>query len=227
MHIRLAVVDGHTLIRYGLRELAAQHPEIEIVAECSSMADAWRVLQAVQPDVVTADVTLPDGNGLQLARQLRDLRNDLGIVLLTSNAEDDVMFRALETGVSAFVPKTAPLEELLAAIRHAAVAACSFTASGLAEALARRRTAQDRFALSDRERQVLCLLRDGMSIPAIAMAMFISTSTAKTYVARLYEKLGAANRAQALMTAVHYGLIRCEPAVPYRPPYGSAQEHVA
>jgi DNA-binding NarL/FixJ family response regulator len=215
MHIRLAVVDGHTLIRYGLRELAAQHPEIEIVAECSSMADAWSVLRAVQPDVVTADVTLPDGDGLQLARQLRDLRNDLGIVLLTSYAEDDVLFRALETGVSAFVPKTAPLEELLAAIRHAAVAARSFTASGLAAALARRRAAQDRFALSDRERQVLHLLRDGMSVPAIAMSMFISTSTAKTYVARLYEKLGAANRAQALMTAVHHGLIR------------PAQEHVA
>jgi DNA-binding NarL/FixJ family response regulator len=175
------------------------------------MADARRVLQAAQPDVVTVDVTLPDGDGLQLARQLRDLRNDLGIVLLTSNAEDDVMFRALETGVSAFVPKTAPLEELLTAIRHAAVAAASFTATGLAAALGRRRAAQDRFALSDRERQVLHLLRDGSSIPAIAVAMFISTSTAKTYVARLYEKLGAANRAQALMTAVHYGLIRCEP----------------
>ncbi len=117
MDIRLAVVDGHTLIRYGLRELAAQNPEIQIVAECSSMANAWSVLQAVQPDVVTADVTLPDGDGMQLARQLRDLRNDLGIVLLTSNAEDDVMFRALETGVSAFVPKTAPLEELLTAIQ--------------------------------------------------------------------------------------------------------------
>jgi DNA-binding NarL/FixJ family response regulator len=216
MHIRLAIVDGHTLIRYGLRELAAQHPGIEIVAECSSMADAWRVLPAVQPDVMTADVSLPDGDGLQLARKLRDLRNDLGIVLLTSNAEDDVMFRALETGVSAFVPKTAPIEELLTAIRHAAVAASSFTATGLAAALARRRTAQDRFALSDRERQVLHLLRDGMSIPAIAVAMFISTSTAKTYVARLYEKLGATNRAQALMTAVHYGLVRCEQTSPVR-----------
>jgi DNA-binding NarL/FixJ family response regulator len=118
--------------------------------------------------------------------------------------------------VSAFVAKTAPLEEVLAAIRHAAVAASSFTASGLAPALARRRTVQDRFALSSREREVLYLLRDGMSIPAIAGAMLISTSTAKTYVARLYEKLGAANRAQALMTAVHYDLIRHEQTAPVR-----------
>jgi DNA-binding NarL/FixJ family response regulator len=227
MDIRLAVVDGHTLIRYGLRELAAQNPEIQIVAECSSMANAWSVLQAVQPDVVTVDVTLPDGDGMQLARQLRDLRNDLGIVLLTSNAEDDVMFRALETGVSAFVPKTAPLEELLTAIRHAAVAASSFTATGLAAALTRRHAAQDRFALSNRERQVLHLLRDGISIPAIARAMFISTSTAKTYVARLYEKLGAANRAQALMTAVGYGLIRCEQTAPAAPAYSRDRQAVA
>lgn len=216
MHIRLAVVDGHTLIRYGLSELAAQNPEIEIVAECSSMADAVSVVQAAQPDVVTADVTLPDGDGMELARQLRELRNDLGIVLLTSYAEDDVMFRALETGVSAFVPKTAPIEELLAAIRHAAVAASSFTAAGLAAALFRRRAMQNQFGLSGRENEVLQLLRRGMSTPEIARAMSISHSTAKTYVARLYEKLGAANRAQALMAAVHYGLIRYEQTTPGR-----------
>src|SRR5215467_8137231 len=161
-------------------------------------------------DVVTIDATLPDGDGMRLARDFRDLYADLGIVMLTSRGEDDVLFRALETGVSAFVAKTAPVEEVLAAIRPAAVAASSFTASGLATALARRRTVQDRLALSPRETEVLRLLRDGLSIPAIALNMFISQSTAKTYVARLYEKLGAGNRAQALMTAVHYGLIQYE-----------------
>ena len=96
---------------------------------------------------------------------------------------------------------------MLAAIRHAAVAAASFTASGLAMAVARRRAMQDKLALSPRETEVLNLLHDGLSIPAIAMKLFISVSTAKTYVARLYEKLGAANRAQALMAAMHHGLI--------------------
>lgn len=207
MPIRLAVIDGHTITRYGLRELVAQHADIEIVAECQSAADAPRVIDAVQPDVVTVEVTLPDGDGLQLAREFRDRYTDLGIVVLTAQHEDDVMFRALETGVSAFVAKSAPLEEMLAAIRHAAVAASSFTASGLAVALARRRTVQDRLALSPRESEVLRLLHEGLSTPAIAVVMFISQSTAKTYVARLYEKLGAANRAQALLTAMHYGLI--------------------
>jgi DNA-binding NarL/FixJ family response regulator len=210
MQIRLAIVDGHTLIRFGLRELIAQQSDIEIVAECESAADAPRILAASQPDVVTVDVSLPDGDGLRLAREFRDRYTGLGIVILTSQHEDDILFRALETGVSAFVAKTAPVEEVLAAIRHAAVAASSFTASGLATALARRRSVQERLSLSPRETEVLRLLRDGLSIPSIALNMFISQSTAKTYVARLYDKLGAANRAQALMTAVHYGLIHYE-----------------
>jgi DNA-binding NarL/FixJ family response regulator len=132
-------------------------------------------------------------------------------VILTSRDEDDVLFSALETGVSAFVAKMAPVEEVLAAIRHSAVAASSFTASGLATALTRRREATDRLALSPREMDVLRLLRDGLPIPEIAVTMFISYSTAKTYVARLYQKLGAANRAQALMAAVQHGLVSCGP----------------
>jgi DNA-binding NarL/FixJ family response regulator len=219
MTIRLAIIDGQTLIRYGLRELAARNYDIEIVAECQSAADAGRMIATVQPDVVTVEVRLPDGDGLRLAREFRDRYAGLGIVVLTSQHEDDVLFQALETGVSAFVAKTAPLEEIIAAIRHAAVAASSFTASGLATAIARRRTVQDRLTLSRREREVLRLLRDGLSIPAIALAMFISQSTAKTYVARLYDKLGAASRAQALMTAMHYGLIDYRQEAPSPVPF--------
>jgi DNA-binding NarL/FixJ family response regulator len=207
--IRLVVVDGHTLTRYGLAGLVAAEPDIRIVGETALAADAARLIAAGQADVVTVDVTLPDGDGLRLARELRDRYPDLGIVLLTSNGEDDVLFRALETGVSAFVAKTAPASEVLAAIRHASVAARSFTASGLALAMSRRAVGGRRpgVALSPREQQVLSLLGEGMSVPAIARTMYLSQSTAKTYVARLYEKLGASNRAQALMTALRQGLI--------------------
>jgi DNA-binding NarL/FixJ family response regulator len=214
MPIHLAIADGQTLVRYGLRELVAQHSDIEIVAECQSADEVPRMIAAAQPDVLTVDVTLPGGDGLGLARELRDRHADLGIVILTSQHEDDVLFRALETGVSAFVAKTAPLEEVLGAIRHAAVAASSFTASGLAMAVARRRTVQDRLALSPREMEVLRLLHDGLSVPSIALEMFISVSTAKTYVSRLYEKLGAASRTQALMTALHHGLIQYHQDMP-------------
>jgi DNA-binding NarL/FixJ family response regulator len=208
MSIRLVVVDGHTLIRYALRRLVEEQQDIELAGESPTAGGAAALVTELEPDVVTVDVALPDGNGLALARELRDRFGSLGIVVLTSQGEDDVLFRALETGVSAFVPKTAPVEEILGAIRHAAVAASSFTAAGLADALARRRDVSERLALSPREREVLRLLQEGLSIPTIARTMYVSQSTAKTYVARLYDKLGASSRAQALMTALQLGLIQ-------------------
>jgi DNA-binding NarL/FixJ family response regulator len=208
MSIRVVVVDGHTMTRYGLCGLAAAHPDLEVVGEATTMADARQLVADTRPDVVTIDVALPDGDGLRLARDLRDRHPDLGIVVLTAAGEDDVLFRALDTGASAFVHKTAPVDEVLGAIRHAAVAATSFTATGLVGALARQRTAPARGLLSTREHEVLGLLRDGLSIPEIARALFVSPSTAKTHVARIYDKLGVTSRARALMAALETGLIR-------------------
>ncbi|MFC7615683.1 response regulator [Actinokineospora soli] len=214
MAIRLVVVDGHPLIRCGLVALGAASPDIEVVGEADTAAAAPAAVAGAAPDVVTIDVSLPDGDGLALARALRDAHPELGIVVLTSLGEDDVLFRAIDTGASAFVSKSAPAAEVLGAIRHAAVAAGSFTATGLLGALTRRQDRADRFPLSPRETEVLSLLRDGLSVRAIAGCIFVSHSTAKTYVARLYEKLGAANRAEALMIALRHRLISVEdPAV--------------
>lgn len=216
--ITVVIVDGHTLTRYGLIGLVSADADINVVGECGLGAEAPARIAAARPDVVVLDVVLPDADGLRLARELRDRHPSLGIVVLTCHDEDDVLFRALETGVSAFVAKTAPNAELLGAIRHAAVAAASFTATGLASALARRGQAAlptvATLALSPREREVLSLLATGQSVPAIAGSMFVSLSTAKTYVSRLYDKLGATNRANAIMTALRLGLISTEvPAI--------------
>ena len=211
--ISVVVIDGHTLTRYGLIRLVSADGDITIVGECGLAAEAQALVASAAPDVVVLDVMLPDADGLRLARELRDRHPALGIVVLTSHDEDDVLFRALENGASAFVAKTAPNTELLGAIRHAAVAASSFTATGLALALARRGSVVAKgctLSLSRREQEVLALLADGKSVPAIAGAMFVSLSTAKTYVARLYEKLGATNRANAIMTALRLGLITAE-----------------
>lgn len=212
MAIKVVVVDGHTLTRLGLTTLADANPDLKVVAEASTGAQAVDLIASHAPDVVTVAVGLPDGDGLRLARDLRDRYPSLGIVVLTAQGEDDVLFRALETGASAFVGKSAPVEEIICAIRHAAVAASSFTAAGLANAMARRQSTATRLALSPREREVLMLLRDGVSIPAIARTLYVSPSTAKTYVSRLYEKLHASNRAQALMSALRLGLIRSDAA---------------
>ncbi|MGW1341293.1 response regulator [Kribbella sp. NPDC002412] len=204
--IRIVVVDGHTLTRFGLLGLVSAQPELLVVGETGLGSQAAGLVADTQADVVVLDTALPDVDGLTIARELRDRYAGLGIVLLTSNGEDDVLFRALEIGVSAFVPKTAPAAEAVAAIRHAAVAAGSFIASGLGPAVARRQVV--RTVLSPREAEVLALLGQGLSIAAIGAAMYVSHSTAKTYVARLYEKLGASNRAQALMTGLQLGLLR-------------------
>jgi DNA-binding NarL/FixJ family response regulator len=205
--VKVVVVDGHTLVRFGLTGLAGQEPDLEIVGETGLGAEAMAIVATTRPDVLVLDSVLPDVDGLQVAREIRDQYAELGIVLLASDGRDDVLFQALESGVSAFVTNTAPIEEVLAAIRHAAVAATSFTATGLAPAMARRDQPQAQPLLSPREAEVLSLLGQGLSVRAISTSLCVSLSTAKTYVARLYEKLGASNRAQAIMNALRLGLL--------------------
>ncbi|WP_328991825.1 response regulator transcription factor [Kribbella sp. NBC_01245] len=208
--VRVIVVDGQTLTRYGLHRLVGSEPDIEIVGETGFGARAAPMVASARPDVVVLDAVLPDADGLGVARELRGRYSELGLVLLATGGRDDMLFRALDSGVSAFVSKSAPTTELLAAIRHAAVAAASFTATDLAPAVARREQHATGPLLSPRETQVLRLLGQGLSVRAIAHALSVSTSTAKTYVARLYEKLGASNRAQAIMAAMRLGLLATE-----------------
>jgi DNA-binding NarL/FixJ family response regulator len=204
--VKVVVVNGHTLVRYGLTGLIGEQADLKVVGETCIGADAIGLVVNAQPDVLVLDAVLPDIDGLQVARDLRERYPDLGIVLLASDGRDDVLFQALESGVSAFVTNSAPTEEVLAAIRHAAVAASSFTATGLAPAMARREQLPAQ-KLSPREAEVLSLLGQGLSVRAIASSLCVSISTAKTYVARLYDKLGASNRAQAIMTALKLGLL--------------------
>ena len=205
--IRVLVIDSHPVTRWGLGRVTAEQPDLAVVGEAGTAAEALRLVAALRPDVVTVGLSLPDRDGLELIRELRDHDDRLGLVVLTSQSEDDVLFRALDTGASAFVSKAASLPEVLGAIRHAAVSASSFSAAGLAQAMHRRTERQARRPLlSAREAQVLGLLQEGKSVPEVAEAMFVSLSTAKTYVSRLYDKLGVTNRAQAMMAAVRLNL---------------------
>jgi DNA-binding NarL/FixJ family response regulator len=205
MNIRLVVVDEHALIRLGLTRLLAGIADIDLVGEAGSVADAVAVVEETRPTVVVFDASLPNGGGWDLARKLRAADPTLGLVLLNSTSDDAMVCRALDEGLSAFVAKDAPAGNVLAAVRHAAAAPRSFNAVGLAAALARRRANSG--LLSQRERQVLSLMRDGISLPGIAERIAVSEATVKTYVARLYTKLRVNNRSQALMAAVNQGLL--------------------
>lgn len=208
--IRVLVVDAHPITRGGVTSLTDQQSDMECAGECGTAAEALELVAVLKPDVVTIDASLPDRDGVELLRELRDRYSDLGIVILAWESDDDVLLRALDNGASAFVSKLATAVELLAAMRHAAITAASFSAVGLAQAM-RGRPAATRPVLSPREAQVLSLLQGGSSVPEVAAVLFVSLSTAKTYVGRLYEKLGAGNRAQALMAAVGFGLLDSAP----------------
>jgi len=207
MSTTVLLVDDHELIRQGLRRAFERAADFEVVGEAGSIAEAFRKLDALTPDVVVVDMRLPDGSGLEIVKAARKARADLGIVVLTMYAGDEQLFGALDSGASAFVPKDAPTDDVLSAARHAAASPQAFTARDLAEAMKRRLTPTGP-QLSPREKEVLGLLAEGLGVAAISRKLYISESTAKTHISKLYEKLGAANRAQAIMSALRLGLIR-------------------
>jgi DNA-binding NarL/FixJ family response regulator len=205
--IRLVLVDDHELIRSGLRRAFDSEPDCDVVAEAATCAAASEVLTSADPDVVVVDVSLPDGNGLDLVRKLRAASARLGIVVLTMFSSDEHLFRALESGASAFVTKAESTSELVAAVRHAAVSPNAFTASGLAAAMHRRVEGTGDVRLTPREAEILELLKLGLPAHAIAAKLYMSSSTAKAHISKLYERLGARNRTQAIMEAVRLRLI--------------------
>jgi DNA-binding NarL/FixJ family response regulator len=202
----VVLVDDHDLIRQGLAHAFDRHEDFSVVGEAGSVERAKALVEELEPSVVVTDVRLPDGTGLELVRSLRDRDDSIGLVVLTMYAGDEQLFEALEAGASAFVAKDAPADDVVAAARHATVSPRSFTAANLADAM-RRRMSPSGPQLSPRETEVLRLLAEGLGVAAIARQLFVSESTAKTHISKIYEKLGAANRAQAIMNAIRAGLL--------------------
>jgi len=207
MTTSVILIDDHELIRQGLRRAFERDPVFEVAGEAGSGAEARELVRRTKPDVAIVDIRLPDVNGLDLAKELRSQHEQLGIVILTMYSGDEHLFGALEAGASAFVAKDAPAEDIIAAARHAAVSPHAFAASDLADAM-RRRLEPSGPRLSPREMDVLVRISQGLSVAQIAGQLFISESTTKTHISKIYDKLGATNRAQALMTALRLGLIK-------------------
>ncbi len=200
------LIDDHELIRQGLAGAFTQAEGFDVAGQAGSVADGIALAQELVPDVVVTDVRLPDGSGLDVVRTLRKENREIGLIVLTMYAGDEQLFAAMDAGASGFVGKDAPTSSVIRAARQASVAPLTFTCTGLAEAMVRRMSSGAP-RLSDRERQVLELLSEGLGVSAIAGRLYLSESTAKSHIGRIYEKLGAANRAQALVTAMRLGLI--------------------
>jgi DNA-binding NarL/FixJ family response regulator len=204
--ITVLLVDDHELIRSGLAGVFELEQDMTIIATAGSVVEALRKFDELQPDVVVADLQLQDGTGLDIVRSIRKVSNTTGLVVLTMHSGDDQIFAAMQAGASGFVGKDAPSSEVVRAARHAAVSPRSFVCTGLVGAMMRRGTAEST-RLSDREHEVLLLLADGLGAAAIGDKLYLSESTAKSHIARIYQKLGATNRAQALVTAMRIGLL--------------------
>ena len=206
MTTSVVLVDDHRVVRSGLRSALDGEPDLEVVGEAGSVAEGVQVVRTHHPDVVVCDVSLGDGNGIDLVRRLREDDARIGLVVLTMHGDDDVLFAAIDAGASSLVLKGAHLDELVTAVRRAAVSPDVFSAAGLAEAM-RRRSSTPGPLLTRREAEVLALLGEGLSVHQVARRLYLSESTVKTHVAKVYDKLGVTNRAQAIMAAVRLGLV--------------------
>ena len=209
MTVQVLLVDDHALIRQGLRRALEQTEDLRVVAEAGSLSEALALEQAHQPDVAIVDVHLGDGDGSELVRAMRQRRPQMGLVVLTMQEGDDHLFAALDAGASAYVLKSVPSDEVVSAARQAFLSPGSFTAQDLPGAM-RRRMQAPAVQLTPREAETLQLLASGASIAAVAAALYVSPSTAKSHMAKLYEKLGAGNRTAAVMAAVRLGLLRID-----------------
>ena len=207
MGTTVLLVDDHELIRQGLARAFERDEEMTVVGQASTVAAGLAAWTDLRPDVVVTDLQMPDGHGLDVVRAIREKSESTGVVVLTMHAGDDHIFAAMEAGASAFVGKDTRAAEVVSAARHAAVAPRTFLCAGLSQAVMRRATTPAPPKLSAREAEVLGLLADGLGTGDIASSLYMSESTAKTPITHIYQKLGAANRAQALVTAMRLGLL--------------------
>jgi DNA-binding NarL/FixJ family response regulator len=207
MSTTVLLVDDHELIRQGLARAFERDQDMTVIGQASNVAEARTAYTSLLPDVVVTDLQLPDGHGLDIVRSVREVSATTGVVVLTMHAGDDQIFAAMEAGASGFVGKDSRAAEVISAAKHAAVAPRTFLCSGLSAAMMRRAAAPVTPKLSGREEEVLALLADGLGTGEIAGRLYLSESTAKTHITHIYQKLGAANRAQALVTAMRMGLL--------------------
>ncbi|QSR26037.1 DNA-binding response regulator [Nocardioides aromaticivorans] len=204
--ITVLLIDDHELIRNGLGAVLDLEPDLQVVATAGSVAEGIQRYHEVKPDVVVTDLQMQDGTGLDVVRTLRKENDKVGLIVLTMHSGDEQIFAAMQAGASGFVGKDAPSTEVIKAARHAAVSPKAFVCAGLVGAMMRRQSAEST-ALTEREHDVLLLLAEGLNAAAIGQKLYLSESTTKSHIARIYQKLGAANRAQALVTAMRIGLL--------------------
>jgi DNA-binding NarL/FixJ family response regulator len=201
--LTVLVIDDHESVRAGIKTALSRAGHV-CVGEASTVSEARAQIAHTNPQVIVVDLSLPDGNGLEIVRWARSISKRIGIVVLTLNPAKDFLLTVMKSGASAFVEKSAPLAELISAIEHSYIAPLSFSAQGISGAIKKDHEAND---LTARELQVLKKLSDGLSATDIGLELFITQATVKTHLASIYRKLDSKNRIQAIIAAKKIGLL--------------------
>jgi DNA-binding NarL/FixJ family response regulator len=197
--MKVLIVDDHAVVRHGLKS-AIESLGYEVVAEAGSINEAQAFIAQTNPDAIIVDVNLPDGSGFDLVAWARKVSPTMAIVVLTLNDGQDYVRAAKSAGANAYIVKSAPLMDVIAALRFAASSPHSFSSKLICT------TGVDS-GLSAREIDVLHSINLGLNNIAIAKNLFISVSTVKTHVSSILRKLDADNRVQALTIARERGLL--------------------
>ena len=199
--VRVFLVDDHEVVRRGLIDLLGSDPELEVVGEAGSVGEAMVQIPALRPDVAVLDVRLPDGNGIELCRDLLSDLPDLRCLMLTSFTSDEAMLDAILAGASGYVVKDIKGMELAQAIKDVGAGKSLLDNRAAAALMAKLRGAAEHSdplsGLTDQERTLLELLGEGLTNKQIAARMFLAEKTVKNYVSRLLAKLGMERRTQA------------------------------
>lgn len=207
--VRVLIVDDHEVLAASLALVLDDQPDMTTVGVAGTIAKAKALVVSATPDVVLLDHRLPDGDGVAAIGELRRLRPSAEVVVLTASAADHVLVAAIEAGAAGFVSKTRSLAEVTAAVRAAASGEAVISPELLARLLPRlqRGRQSGHNDLTEREREVLGLLAEGLSNAAIAKQLTVSVHTVRNHIANLSAKLGAHSKLEALSIAVRDGLL--------------------
>jgi two-component system, NarL family, response regulator DevR len=203
--IRVFLVDDHEVVRRGVRDLLDAEPDIEVVGEAGSAAEALARVPAVKPQVAILDVRLPDGDGVTVCRELRSRLPDLACLMLTSFGDDEALLSAIMAGASGYLLKQVRGSDIIGAVRTVAAGGSMLDPRMTATVIERLRHPaagnEPVAALTDQERRVFELIGDGLTNRQIGEAMFLAEKTVKNYVSGVLAKLGMQRRTQAAALA--------------------------
>jgi DNA-binding NarL/FixJ family response regulator len=205
MTIRVFLLDDHEIVRRGVRELLEANDDLEIVGEAATAAEGMARIPAVKPDVAVVDMRLPDGNGVEVCREVRSRDESIQCLILTSYADDEALFDSIMAGAAGYLLKQIKGTDLVDAIRRVASGQSLLDPNVTARVLERLRKGpeeDERLArLTEQERKILDLIAEGMTNRQIGERMFLAEKTVKNYVSNLLSKLGMERRTEAAVFA--------------------------